>query len=61
MSDGTDRVCPPCDGLCAQGRDCPADQAQQPVTPLEEAALWLLGLLGCAVLFGLGYVAGRVS
>lgn len=53
-----ERKCPPCDRLCAQGRDCPRDN-DLPVSKRTEALYWVGALVGFAVFCGL--VAALVS
>lgn len=51
--------CPPCTGTCRQGRDCPANEAGQPLTEERRrfrAFAWRLAFGGCLLVW-LGFSA----
>lgn len=54
MDDTNPRSCPPCDGRCNQGRDCPAEQGE----PVSAWPFMLASGLGSLVLVAIGYGIG---
>lgn len=46
------KTCPPCNGDCVQGRECPADPGNRKLNLLFAVFIGLCGAMGVAAFFG---------
>lgn len=54
------RACPPCDGCCNRGRDCPADPPREPMTRRDAIVVVVLVVSCWLLAIGLLAIGARV-